>query len=56
MMFLGFSTEFATFQEPQTVCRATLLPVDPSPSLGMKAFILGEPMLRKYYTVYDWET
>ncbi|OLQ05646.1 Pregnancy-associated glycoprotein [Symbiodinium microadriaticum] len=41
--------------ELQTVCRASLLPVDPTPSLGAKAFILGEPMLRKYYTVYDWE-
>jgi len=41
--------------ELQIVCRASLLPVDPTPSLGAKAFILGEPMLRKYYTVYDWE-
>lgn len=39
----------------QVVCRASLLPVDKSPALGSKAFILGEPMLRKYYTVYDWQ-
>lgn len=39
----------------QVVCRASLLPVDQSPALGSKAFILGEPMLRKYYTVYDWQ-
>eukprot|EP00933_Yihiella_yeosuensis_P069308 TRINITY_DN756_c0_g1_i1.p1 TRINITY_DN756_c0_g1~~TRINITY_DN756_c0_g1_i1.p1 ORF type:complete len:432 (+),score=92.82 TRINITY_DN756_c0_g1_i1:83-1378(+) len=39
----------------QTVCRASLLPVDDSESLGPKAFILGEPALRKYYTAYDWK-
>ena len=33
-------------QEVQLVCRATLLPVDPSPSLGEKAFILGQPLLQ----------
>eukprot|EP00438_Fugacium_kawagutii_P003379 Skav231011 [mRNA] locus=scaffold1196:76227:77874:+ [translate_table: standard] len=42
-------------QEVQHVCRATLLPVDPSPTLGEKTFILGQPLLQKYYTVYDWE-
>lgn len=42
-------------QEVQHVCRATLLPVDPSPTLGEKAFILGQPLLQKYYTAYDWE-
>lgn len=38
----------------QIVCRASLLPVDMSESLGARAFILGEPVLRKYYTTYDW--
>lgn len=38
----------------QIVCRASLLPVDMSESLGAKVFILGEPVLRKYYTTYDW--
>ncbi|CAJ1362500.1 unnamed protein product [Effrenium voratum] len=42
-------------KEEHTVCRASLLPVDPTPALGSSAFILGEPMLRKYYSVYDWE-
>eukprot|EP00440_Ansanella_granifera_P036224 gb/GFBE01039307.1/.p1 GENE.gb/GFBE01039307.1/~~gb/GFBE01039307.1/.p1 ORF type:complete len:437 (+),score=96.33 gb/GFBE01039307.1/:1-1311(+) len=42
-------------QTSQVVCRASLLPVDPTPALGTKAFILGEPMLRKYYTAYDWQ-
>lgn len=39
----------------QVVCRASLLPVDGSPTMGPKAFILGEPLLRKYYTAYDWK-
>lgn len=38
----------------QVVCRASLLPVDENEVLGPKAFILGEPVLRKYYTTYDW--
>jgi len=40
----------------QVVCRASLMPVEPDPSLGAKAWILGEPVLRKYYTAYDWQT
>lgn len=39
----------------QTLCRASLLPVDgDSEVLGQKAWILGEPVLRKYYTAYDY--
>lgn len=40
----------------QVLCRASLMPVDPDPALGNSAWILGEPVLRKYYTVYDWLT
>jgi len=40
--------------ETQFICRAQLLPVDEGPALGDKAWILGEPALRKYYTAYDW--
>lgn len=40
--------------ETQLICRASLLPVEDAPSLGPKAWILGEPVLRKYYTAYDW--
>jgi len=36
------------------VCRAQLLPVD-MPALGKLIFIWGEPILRKYYTSYDFE-
>lgn len=35
-------------------CRASLLPVDMQEPLGSKVFILGEPVLRRYYTAYDW--
>jgi len=39
----------------QVICRASLLPVDGDTAvLGPKAWILGEPLLRKYYTVYDY--
>jgi hypothetical protein len=34
------------------ICRASLLPVE-MPLLGPQVFILGEPVLRKYYTAYD---
>lgn len=34
-------------------CRSTLLPLDLPPALGPKVFIWGEPVLRRYYTVYD---
>eukprot|EP00932_Pfiesteria_piscicida_P012399 SRR837773.2377.p2 GENE.SRR837773.2377~~SRR837773.2377.p2 ORF type:complete len:404 (-),score=166.81 SRR837773.2377:52-1194(-) len=40
--------------ETQFICRAQLLPVDEGPALGDKAWILGEPVLRKYYSAYDW--
>eukprot|EP00429_Kryptoperidinium_foliaceum_P042410 CAMPEP_0176103190 /NCGR_PEP_ID=MMETSP0120_2-20121206/51768_1 /TAXON_ID=160619 /ORGANISM="Kryptoperidinium foliaceum, Strain CCMP 1326" /LENGTH=457 /DNA_ID=CAMNT_0017437269 /DNA_START=63 /DNA_END=1436 /DNA_ORIENTATION=- len=40
--------------ETQFICRAQLLPVDEGPALGDKAWILGEPVLRRYYTAYDW--
>jgi len=40
--------------ETQFICRASLLPVDELPSLGPKVWILGEPVLSKYYTAYDW--
>merc|ERR1719512_147638 len=39
----------------QVICRASLLPMDGDEVLGPKAWILGEPALRKYYTAYDWQ-
>eukprot|EP00929_Paragymnodinium_shiwhaense_P009700 TRINITY_DN11396_c0_g2_i1.p1 TRINITY_DN11396_c0_g2~~TRINITY_DN11396_c0_g2_i1.p1 ORF type:complete len:468 (+),score=126.01 TRINITY_DN11396_c0_g2_i1:215-1618(+) len=40
--------------EKKLFCRALLLPVDMRALLGPGVFIWGEPVLRKYYTVYDW--
>lgn len=34
-------------------CKPTLMTLDLPEPLGPKLFILGEPVLRKYYTVYD---
>lgn len=36
-------------------CMPTMMPLGLPAPLGPKLFILGEPVLRKYYTVYDWE-
>jgi len=36
------------------ICRSLLLPLDLEAPLGPRTFILGEPVLRKYYTIYDW--
>jgi len=40
--------------QPQgTQCRPTLMPIEMPAPIGPKLFIWGEPVLRKYYTVYD---
>mmetsp|Transcript_36585 Transcript_36585/g.68132 ORF Transcript_36585/g.68132 Transcript_36585/m.68132 type:complete len:612 (+) Transcript_36585:109-1944(+) len=38
---------------PDMFCRPMLMSLDMPEPLGPKLFILGEPVLRKYYTVYD---
>lgn len=35
-------------------CWPAIMPVDFSEPMGPKLFIWGEPVLRKYYTVYNW--
>jgi len=40
-------------QAPKARCRPMLMTMDLPAPLGPKLFILGEPILRKYYTVYD---
>lgn len=37
-------------------CRPTIMPIDLPEPLGPKLFIWGEPVLRKYYTIYNWGT
>uniref|UniRef100_A0A7S2J1H8 Peptidase A1 domain-containing protein n=1 Tax=Alexandrium andersonii TaxID=327968 RepID=A0A7S2J1H8_9DINO len=36
-------------------CKPTLMPIDLPAPLGPKLFIWGEPVLRKYYTEYNWQ-
>jgi cathepsin D len=36
------------------VCAPRLMPVNLPEPLGPNLFILGEPVLHRYYTVYDW--
>merc|ERR550525_667123 len=40
----------------QLTCRSLLLPLDIEAPLGPLVFIWGEPVLRKYLTIYDWGT
>jgi len=35
-------------------CRPRVMAVDMQKALGPNLFILGEPVLHRYYTVYDW--
>jgi len=35
-------------------CRPKMMPVSMPEPLGPKLFILGEPVLHRYYSVYDW--
>jgi len=37
-------------------CRPKMMPVSIPAPLGPKLFILGEPVLHRYYTVYDWSS
>jgi len=36
-------------------CRPRLMPVNLPEPVGPKLFILGEPVLHRYYTVYNWD-
>merc|ERR1719247_3827590 len=38
------------------VCVPRLMPVNLPDPLGPKLFLLGEPVLHRYYTVYNWQT
>jgi hypothetical protein len=47
--------ENSTTGQVQVLCRASLLPVDMGTDGGNPlTWILGEPVLRKYYTSFDW--
>lgn len=38
------------------ICKPRIMPVDMKKPLGPNLFLLGEPVLRRYYTVYDWHS
>jgi len=37
-------------------CRPRLMPVNLPAPLGPKLFLFGEPLLRRYYSVFDWDS
>merc|ERR1719401_402156 len=39
----------------ESTCKPMIMPIDLPEPLGPKLFILGEPILRKYYTIYNWK-
>jgi len=56
----------STFAEPEKpvgediahggkTCRPKLMPVNMPAPLGPHLFILGEPLLKRYYTAFDWK-
>jgi saccharopepsin len=40
--------------QAQATCKPNLMRVSMPPPLGPNLFVLGEPVLRRYYTVFDW--
>mmetsp|Transcript_20624 Transcript_20624/g.45167 ORF Transcript_20624/g.45167 Transcript_20624/m.45167 type:complete len:440 (+) Transcript_20624:118-1437(+) len=46
----------ASASPSQVLCRASILPLEDGLSLGPQAWIFGEPVLRRYYTAYDWSS
>jgi len=48
--------EVALPQQVKRFCRPKMMPVSMPAPLGPKMFILGEPVLHRYYSVYDWST
>jgi len=50
-----FNITLPNFKEGwELFCRSLLLPLDMKAPLGPKVFLWGEPVLRRYLTVYDW--
>lgn len=44
----------STGAKVQRICAPRIMPVNLPAPLGPKLFVLGEPLLHRYYTVYDW--
>lgn len=52
----GSSQSLALPDSSTTHCQPRVMPVDMKKPLGPNLFILGEPVLHRYYTVYDWHS
>lgn len=50
----GETVDVEAEDQVKRFCRPRLMPVRLPAPLGPKLFILGEPVLHRYYTVYDW--
>lgn len=50
-----FNMTMTNSTEAKLVCRSLLMPVDLGPPIGPHVFIFGEPVLRSYYTIFDFE-
>jgi hypothetical protein len=42
-------------QQVERYCRPRMMPVNLPAPVGPNLFILGEPVLQRYYTVFDWK-
>jgi len=50
----GGSQELVVANDAQRLCTPRLMPVKLPKPLGPKLFVLGEPILQRYYTAFDW--
>jgi len=46
---------FLAAKSGRITCKPNLMRVAMPPPLGPNLFVLGEPVLRRYYTVFDWD-
>jgi len=53
---LGSSRKVKAAPGGPKLCKPKTVPVSMPSPLGPNLFILGEPLLQSYYTVFDWET
>mmetsp|Transcript_48480 Transcript_48480/g.96475 ORF Transcript_48480/g.96475 Transcript_48480/m.96475 type:complete len:574 (+) Transcript_48480:100-1821(+) len=49
----SFQAAMGQQEDDPEMCRPLLMSMDMPEPIGPKLFVLGEPVLRKYYTVYD---
>jgi len=49
----SFQAAMGQSEEEPEMCKPMLMSMDLPEPIGPKLFVLGEPVLRKYYTVYD---